>query len=111
MELPELLPVAGGQPVSIFADLTPSTGVERRVDLGDDKTLLFMDDGRVLFRHRCLTGRAGDPERHRIINAAALRIGRWPHTIVSADPITITPSILCECDIHGYVTDSRWVDC
>lgn len=92
--------------MSIFADLTPSTGVERRVDLGGDMAVLFMDDGRVLFRHHCLTGRAGDPERHPIINAAALR-----HTIVSDDPVTIAPSILCECGAHGYVTDGRWVDC
>ena len=96
--------------MSIFADLTPSTGVERRVDLGGDMAVLFMDDGRVLFRHRCLTGRAGDPERHPIINAAALRVGRG-HAIVSDDPVTITPSILCECGAHGYVTDGRWVDC
>ena len=96
--------------MSIFADLTPSTGVERSVDLGGDVAPLFMCDGRVLFRHRCLTGRAGDPERHPIINAAALRVGGG-HTIVSDDPVTITPSILCECGAHGYVTDGRWVDC
>lgn len=94
----------------MFADLTPETGIERRVDLGDDMAVLFMDDGRILFRHRCLTGQDGDPERLPIINAAVLRIGDG-HSLVSDDPVTITPSILCACGVHGYVTDGAWRSC
>lgn len=71
--------------MSIFADLTPSTGVERRVDLGDDKTLLFMDDGRVLFRHRCLTGRSATPGTKGAVSPMAAPLtprqpGSEPHT-------------------------------
>lgn len=33
------------------------------------------------------------------------------HTIVSVDPLTITPSLACEvCGWHGFVTNGRWVD-
>jgi hypothetical protein len=33
---------------------------------------------------------------------------RW--TVVSFDPLTITPSVLCRtCGDHGYITEGRWV--
>lgn len=37
------------------------------------------------------------------------------HDVVSEDPLTITPSILCQgaglpCGLHGYVTAGRWKD-
>ena len=33
------------------------------------------------------------------------------HTIVSDDPLTVTPSLLCSCGLHGYVTDGVWRSC
>lgn len=31
--------------------------------------------------------------------------------LVKADPLTITPSILCDwCKIHGFITDGQWVN-
>ena len=34
------------------------------------------------------------------------------HQILSADPLTVTPSIMCpDCGLHGYITDGMWRDC
>lgn len=33
---------------------------------------------------------------------------RWQ--LVSGDPLTILPSVLCRaCGLHGWITDGRWV--
>jgi hypothetical protein len=33
---------------------------------------------------------------------------RW--TVVSLEPLTITPSVLCRtCGDHGFITDGRWI--
>lgn len=34
---------------------------------------------------------------------------RW--TVISFEPLTTEPSILCQCGDHGYITDGRWVPC
>jgi hypothetical protein len=36
----------------------------------------------------------------------------WQHakwTVVSWDPLTLDPSILCHCGDHGHVREGRWV--
>ncbi len=31
-------------------------------------------------------------------------------TLVSVDPLSISPSLLCEaCGTHGFITDGKWV--
>lgn len=32
---------------------------------------------------------------------------RW--TVVSWEPLTLTPSVLCDCGDHGYITNGEWV--
>lgn len=32
---------------------------------------------------------------------------RW--TVQSWDPLTITPSVLCACGFHGFITAGKWV--
>ena len=32
---------------------------------------------------------------------------KW--TIESLDPLTISPSLLCQCGDHGFIRDGRWV--
>ena len=32
---------------------------------------------------------------------------RW--TVVSWEPLTLTPSVLCQCGDHGYITNGEWV--
>jgi hypothetical protein len=33
-----------------------------------------------------------------------------PHwTISSEDPLTMSPSFLCHCGFHGFVTNGKWV--
>lgn len=31
------------------------------------------------------------------------------HELVSADPLTISPSLLCRCGDHGWLRDGRWI--
>lgn len=32
--------------------------------------------------------------------------------VVSTDPMTVTPSILCgSCGEHGFITEGKWVGC
>lgn len=87
-------------------DLTPSYGkVEARVDLDDQRSILFMSDGAVRFRHVC--GGTFEP----LVIAPRLQIGEG-HEIVQRDPLTIRASIACDvergCTEHGFVTDGVW---
>lgn len=41
------------------------------------------------------------------IGACNTRPGGW--TLVSKDPLTLTPSVACSCGDHGFVTDGKWV--
>lgn len=64
---------------------------------------LFYEDGAVRIEHRC---RVVDDTQ--IVCAPALRLDEG-HSVVSADPLTITPSILCpDCGLHGFITAGRW---
>lgn len=29
----------------------------------------------------------------------------------SWEPLTLTPSVLCSCGWHGFITNGRWVNC
>jgi hypothetical protein len=31
--------------------------------------------------------------------------------VQSWEPLTLTPSVLCSCGWHGYITNGRWVNC
>lgn len=66
---------------------------------------LFYPDGKVGIEHRCKI-----VDGTQIICAPALRLGEG-HTIISDDPLTVTPSISCpDCGLHGFITDGRWID-
>ncbi len=55
--------------------------------------------GETRLRHLCLDG----IERIGFIEES--------HEIVSEprSPLTVTPSIICECGAHGFVTEGAWV--
>lgn len=79
-------------------------GFARAVGVGPAIRALFYEDGKVGIEHECRV-----VEGTQIICAPALRLGEG-HTIVSENPLTITPSILCpDCGLHGFITDGRWV--
>lgn len=88
-------------------DLTSTYGpIEERVHLDEERSILFMSDGAIRFRHVC---RALNRE---MVIAPALQIGNG-HTVVTRDPLTIVASILCDaergCTEHGFVTNGRWI--
>lgn len=31
--------------------------------------------------------------------------------VQSWDPLTLTPSVLCKCGWHGFITNGKWVPC
>lgn len=67
--------------------------------------ILEWQPGVMGFEHRCDRG-----ERGVIICAPLLQLNKGGHVIVQADPLTISPSILCgDCGTHGFVRDGRWV--
>jgi len=87
-------------------DISNGYGVtQSRVDLGNERAILFMADGSVRFRHIC--GGTYTP----MITAPALQIGHG-HEIIQRDPLTIRASIACDvergCNEHGFVTDGSW---
>lgn len=43
-------------------------------------------------------------------HATRLPLGRDGWTVQHADPLTVTPSILCgSCKTHGWIRDGKWV--
>ena len=79
-------------------------GWVQRVPVGEDKFVLFYEDGSVRFEHLC--DRLRDEYVLRV--APRLQIGNG-HRIVRQDPLTIVASLLCEdCGLHGFVTEGIW---
>lgn len=92
--------------VPLMPDLSSTYGdIVDRVELDDQRSILFMEDGEVRFRHVC-----GGTYKPMII-APRLQIGEG-HTVIQRDPLTIRASIACDvergCMEHGFVTDGRW---
>lgn len=79
---------------------------DRIVDHGKVQTLWY-PDGEVGLRHVCTRPRDGQT----LVVAPRLQLDAG-HTIVSRDPVTITPSCGCDdCGLHGFLTDGAWRDC
>ncbi len=82
-------------------DLTPA-GYNRVADHGRVQSVHY-PDGTIRIRHECTRPRDGLT----LIVAPALTIPG--HVVLSHDPVTITPSILCDdCGLHGFLTDGVW---
>lgn len=82
---------------------------ERAVDVAPGITMLRYPDGWAI-RHAC-PGTYREPGDPRIVVAPSCR----KHQVASEDPLTLTPSILCngaglQCGLHGFVTDGAWLD-
>lgn len=64
-------------------------------------------EGYVHFHHDCING-YGDAFRSRGSIPLLPHARGW--TLVSADPLTVTPSVLCiACQTHGFITDGKWI--
>lgn len=74
-------------------------------------------EGALFFAHDC-TGNNLQPTRHR--SEGVLRSDKYPRmtadypewTIVSEDPLTVSPSIQCgakDCNTHGFFREGKWV--
>ena len=82
-------------------------GAIRIVPLGGDMAVHFYADGTATFAHRCDRG-----DRGVILCSPLLQLHNGGHRIVTADPLTVSPSILCgDCGTHGFVTDGVWMGC
>jgi hypothetical protein len=67
----------------------------------------LMDDGRhVAWHHVCI----GERDLAATVwTVVVLPLGPW--RVVSADPLTVEPSIHCTpCGTHGFITDGEWRD-
>lgn len=67
---------------------------------------LDADGAHVHVSHRCTRPLGWPPVE------ATLPIGDDGWTTVTAEPLTVTPSIHCtECGLHGYITAGVWQPC
>lgn len=86
-----------------IARLVDDEAVVDVVDVGGGVRMAKVDDParRYLVEHTCKT--VGDTT---LVIAPSLSAG---HQVLSEDPLTITPSILCpDCGLHGFVTEGLW---
>ena len=94
-----------------ITDLTPAH--ERRVDLGGGVFALFTDEpttgaSRIAIEHVCTRSRDGLTLRVAPFLTAD-KPDRRGHQLLSEDPLTVTPSVLCvDCGLHGFITDGVW---
>lgn len=78
-------------------------GWQEEIELGRNIKALLYSDGEIGISHECHLPRSG----YHVWAAPVLATG---HSIVSMVPLTITPSFLCEeCQLHGFITDGKWV--
>lgn len=85
------------------------------IDIGHDVRIRFSQDGDGNRTGLIESHPTGDGTRcsgfvtFNVPAAARLRAGpRW--TVESADPLTLSPSILCSaCGHHGFIRAGRWV--
>ncbi len=80
---------------------------------GRDFEVLWLADGTgARFEHLCDRSSTG---RGSIVCAPEMRFvdgldGQAHHILVSRNPVTIRPSVLCsDCGTHGFITDGQWV--
>lgn len=75
----------------------------------------LMDRAYVWTRHHCThIGIQDDGTVEAHLPVAEEIEGPLPKiwTIVSVEPLTVTPSILCHgCGMHGHITNGEWVPC
>jgi len=82
---------------------TTMPGWTTRQEHGSGVASLRYPDGSVRIQHRCDRGPRGA-----LIAAPALQLSGG-HSIAQAEPLTVTPSILCkDCGLHGFITDGVW---
>lgn len=92
-------------------DLRPEH--ERRVDLGSGVFALFTDEpktgaSRIAIEHVCTRPRDGMTLRIAPFLTAD-KPNQRGHQLLSEDPLTVTPSVLCaDCGLHGFITDGVW---
>lgn len=89
-----------------YPDLTEPgwTALERH---GSGVESVHYPDGNIRIRHVCTRPRDG----RTLIVAPALQLTNG-HSVVTRDPLTVTPSIMCDdCRLHGYIRNGQWEGC
>jgi hypothetical protein len=91
----------------ILADL--SDGWTTLVDVGSGVEVAWYALDDVGIRHTCDRGE----KRGTIICAPRLVLNEPNgHTIVSSNPVTVSPSVGCDdCGLHGFIRNGRWEPC
>lgn len=74
------------------------------LDCGGGVRAIFYADSTIGIEHRCRDIGEGDW----LVCAPRLQL-EGGHEIVSRDPLTVSPSILCpDCGLHGYIRSGEW---
>jgi hypothetical protein len=97
----------------VSTDFTPdlrAPGWTTRQDHGNGVLTLHYPTGLIRVEHLCTRPRDGAS----LLIAPTLTRQNQPygHQIIATDPLTISPSILCEdCGLHGFITNGEWRGC
>jgi len=88
------------------------------LDLGHGVTAVFVswrrfEQAGVIETHNCVDGeRKSGGIMFDLPGMREAFPGRPLWALVSLEPLTITPSVLCsECGHHGYIKNGRWEPC
>ncbi len=83
-----------------------------RTYVGNDIYIAIWHNGDIGFEHYCpgVWQDNNEPEVRFLICPL------WPGKIVSYEPLTLRPSLLCNgaanpCGLHGFVTNGLWIPC
>jgi hypothetical protein len=88
------------------------------IDIGNDCAIVFTTWNRHIHAgliHSHQRPDNGQPCAGAIMfdlpGAAEAFPGRPLWTLVSLDPLTLSPSLLCSCGHHGHIQGGKWVPC
>lgn len=79
-----------------------------KIDVGGGVSLLIPAEGKIRVMHVCAEWDDDYMQEH-LVKIACPTLHE-DHVVVSLDPPTIQPSILCSsCGLHGFVRSGVWV--
>lgn len=95
-----------------FTTITDGYELSQWSKIGDNVEVQFRrEDGVVaglFWNHGCQFG--GSPISFDIPeNAYIPADGKWQ--VASLEPLTLSPSLLCPCGVHGFIRAGRWEPC
>lgn len=92
-----------------YTAVTEGYELSETIDLGHDVTMQYLRrdgvvDG-IYWEHGCNFGNT-PIEFDLPSNAHVPTVGKWQ--LENLEPLTLSPSLLCQCGVHGFIRNGRW---